>query len=152
MVQMEIGINGYWAELTRTFFVGSVSAEWRKAHQACMAAQDAALKSIRDGVEARVVDRAAREVMQQAGLGTYFKHGLGHGFGFQAINHSASPVLHPASKAVLARGMVHNMEPAVYIEGKGGIRLNDNVLVRKDGNELLSSSLPRDLDWLVVSK
>jgi Xaa-Pro aminopeptidase len=46
--------------------------------------------------------------------------------------------------------MVHNMEPAVYLEGKGGIRLNDNVAVRQDGNEVLSASLPRDLDWLVV--
>jgi Xaa-Pro aminopeptidase len=149
-VQMEIGINGYWAELTRTFFAGSISDEWRKAHQACMAAQDAALKSIRDGATGRSVDSAARHVMQEAGFGSAFKHGLGHGFGFQAINHAAAPILHPASDAVLRSGMVHNMEPAVYLDGKGGIRLNDNVLVREGGNEVLSSALPRDLDWLVV--
>jgi Xaa-Pro aminopeptidase len=88
--------------------------------------------------------------MEQAGCGAAFKHGLGHGFGFQAINHAASPVLHPASKETLRSGMVHNMEPAVYLEGKGGIRLNDNVLVRQDGNEVLSSMIPRALDWLVV--
>jgi Xaa-Pro dipeptidase len=151
-VQMEIGINGYWAELTRTFFAGTISDEWRKAHQACVAAQDAALKDIRDGASARTVDGAARHVMQQAGFGSAFKHGLGHGFGFQAINHAAAPVLHPASKATLRSGMVHNMEPAVYLEGKGGIRLNDNVAVQADGNEVLSSALPRDLDWLVVSE
>lgn len=149
-VQMETGINGYWAELTRTFFAGTISDEWRKAHQACVAAQDAALKDIRDGASARAVDGAARNVMQQAGFGSAFKHGLGHGFGFQAINHAAAPVLHPASDAVLRSGMVHNMEPAVYLEGKGGIRLNDNVAVQADGNEVLSSALPRDLDWLVV--
>lgn len=149
-VQMEIGINGYWAELTRTFFAGSISDEWRKAHQACAAAQNAALKEIRDGASARAVDGAARNVMQQAGFGSAFKHGLGHGFGFQAINHAAAPVLHPASKAMLRSGMVHNMEPAVYLDGKGGIRLNDNVAVRTDGNEVLSAAIPRDLDWLVV--
>jgi Xaa-Pro aminopeptidase len=149
-VQMEIGINGYWAELTRTFFAGSISEEWRRAHQACVAAQDAALKEIRDGASARAVDSAARNVMQQAGFGSAFKHGLGHGFGFQAINHAAAPVLHPASNATLRSGMVHNMEPAVYLDGKGGIRLNDNVAVRADGNEVLSAALPRDLDWLVV--
>jgi Xaa-Pro aminopeptidase len=88
--------------------------------------------------------------MQEAGFGSAFKHGLGHGFGFQAINHAAAPILHPASDAVLRSGMVHNMEPAVYLDGKGGIRLNDNVLVREGGNEVLSSALPRDLDWLVV--
>lgn len=150
-VQMEIGINGYWAELTRTFFAGEMSDEWRKAHLACVAAQDAALKAIRDGASARAVDQAARQVMQQAGFGDAFKHGLGHGFGFQAINHSAAPVLHPASTATLRSGMVHNMEPAVYLDGKGGIRLNDNVLVLQDGNEVLSKALSRDLDWLVVA-
>ena len=149
-VQMEIGINGYWAELTRTFFAGSISDEWRKAHQACVTAQNAALKSIRDGATGRAVDSEARSVMTGAGFGPAFKHGLGHGFGFQAINHSAAPVLHPASDAVLRAGMVHNMEPAVYLDGKGGIRLNDNVLVREGGNEVLSSALPRELDWLVV--
>lgn len=152
MVQMEIGINGYWAELTRTFFVGQISEEWCKAYQACRSAQDAALQLIRDSVSARSVDGAARQVMQQAGFGAAFKHGLGHGFGFQAINHADAPVLHPASKAVLRSGMVHNMEPAVYLDGKGGFRLNDNVAVQKDGNEMLSSSLSRDLDWLVVEK
>lgn len=151
MVQMEIGINGYWAELTRTFFVGSIGDEWRRAHEACVAAQDEALNVIHDGARARVVDGAARSVMQQAGFSSAFKHGLGHGIGFQAINHAAAPVLHPASGATLRSGMVHNMEPAVYLDGKGGIRLNDNVLVRADGNEVLSSSLPRELNWLVVA-
>jgi Xaa-Pro aminopeptidase len=149
-VQMEIGINGYWAELTRTFFAATISDEWRKAHETCVAAQNAALKLIRDGARARDVDGAARQVMQQAGLGPFFKHGLGHGLGLQAINHSALPVLHPASQDILRAGMVHNMEPAVYIDGKGGLRLNDNVAVQADGGEVLSSALSRDLDWLVV--
>lgn len=150
-VQMETSINGYWAELTRTFFAGSISDEWRKAHEACVAAQDAALQIIRDGAAAREADGAARSVMAKAGFGSAFKHGLGHGFGFQAINHAATPVLHPASNAVLRSGMAHNMEPAVYLDGKGGIRLNDNVAVRGDGYELLSAALPRELDWLVVT-
>lgn len=151
MVQMEIGINGYWAELTRTFFVSIIDDAWRKAHQACVAAQDAALQHIRAGASARTVDGAARNVIEKAGFGSAFKHGLGHGFGFQAIDHAAAPLLHPVSHAVLQTGMVHNMEPAVYLEGKGGFRLNDNVAVYNDGNEVLSAALPRDLDWLVVS-
>ena len=150
-VQLEIGINGYWAELTRTFFAGSISDEWRRAQQACIAAQDAALRSIRDGAAARDIDREARNVMQNAGFGAAFKHGLGHGFGFQAINHSAAPILHPASNAIVHTGMVHNMEPAVYLDGIGGLRLNDNVVVLQDGNDVLSKMIPRDLDWLVVS-
>lgn len=149
-VQMEVGFNGYWAELTRTFFAGAISDEWSRAHEACVRAQDAALQHIHGGVPASQVDEAARSVMQEAGFGAAFKHGLGHGFGYQAINHAAAPVLHPASKDVLLPNMVHNMEPAVYLEGKGGLRLNDNVLVREDGYEVLSSMIPRDLNWVVV--
>jgi Xaa-Pro aminopeptidase len=151
VVQMEVGINGYWAELTRTFFVGTISEEWRRAHEACVGAQDAALRSIKDGASAREVDGAARSIMTNAGFGPAFKHGLGHGFGFQTINHAAAPILHPASNAILQAGMVHNMEPAVYLDGQGGIRLNDNVAVQSNGNEVLSKAIPRDLDWLVVS-
>ena len=149
-VQMEIAINGYWAGLTRTFFAGTISNQWRKIHQTCIMAQDAALKLIRNGAMARDIDREARSIIEQAGFGAYFKHGLGHGFGLQAINHTAIPKLHPASDAVLRSGMVHNIEPAVYIDGQGGIRLNDNVVVRPNGNEVLSSQLSRDLDWLIV--
>jgi len=149
-VQMEVAIDGYWAELTRAFFAGSVDDTWQRAHAACIRAQDAALARIHDGISGREVDEAARSVMKDAGFGNEFKHGLGHGCGFQAINHAAEPVLHPVSQSILRSGMVHNIEPAVYREGIGGIRLNDNVAIRADGYELLSSGLSRDLDWLVV--
>ncbi len=150
-VQLEIGIDGYWAELTRPFFAGEISEEWRRAHTACLQAQQAAFAALRDGAAAREVDAAARQVMQAAGFGEAFKHGLGHGIGFQAIDHTDPPVLHPASDAVLRSGMVTNIEPAVYLEGKGGIRLNDDVAILPDGYELLSAATPRELDWLVVA-
>ncbi len=150
LVQMEVGVDGYWAELTRTFFAGEATDEWARAHLACQTAQGAALQVIRDGARARDADAAARRVLEQAGYGEAFKHGLGHGVGYQAINHGAAPILHPASDAVLRAGMVHNVEPAVYLDGQGGLRLNDNVVVRPDGADLLSRAVPRDLDWLVV--
>ncbi len=150
MVQIELGLDGYWAELTRTFFAAEISNQWRRAHQACVAAQEAALKLIRDGTSGREADAAARTVLYEAGFGEAFKHGLGHGCGFQAINHADAPILHPASESVLRMGMVHNIEPAVYLDGKGGFRLNDNVAVQQDSYELLSAALPRDLDWLVT--
>jgi len=149
-VQMEVSLDGYWAELTRPFFAEEADDTWRRAHAACVAAQDAAMQVIRAGISGHDADAAARDVMRSAGFGDAFKHGLGHGFGFQAINHAAAPILHPASQQVLRANMVHNMEPAVYLDGKGGIRLNDNVLVNIDGGEVISSAIPRDLDWLVV--
>jgi Xaa-Pro aminopeptidase len=150
VVQMEVGIDGYWAELTRTFFAGEVRADWERAQHACLAAQQAALQVIRDGIHGREADAAARKVMQDAGFGAAFKHGLGHGCGFQAINHAAAPVLHPASHDVLRSGMVHNLEPAVYLDEQGGLRLNDMVAVQQNGNEVLSAAIPRTLDWLLV--
>ncbi|HEX8994693.1 MAG TPA: Xaa-Pro peptidase family protein [Ktedonobacterales bacterium] len=150
LVQLEIGLDGYWAELTRTFFAGSVSETWRGAHAACVRAQDAALQALRAGVAAHEVDAAARHVLAAAGYADAFKHGLGHGFGFQAINHGARPILHPASTGTLRVGMTHNLEPAVYLPGLGGLRLNDDVAVRADGAELLSRDLPRDLGWLIT--
>jgi Xaa-Pro aminopeptidase len=149
-VQMEIGIDGHWAELTRTFFAGEISDDWKRVHEACMAAQDAALRVIRAGASGRAADEAARSVLREAGYGDAFKHGLGHGVGSQAINHGASPILHPVSDAVLRSGMVHNVEPAVYVEGEGGVRLNDDVVVQDEGNEVLSRMIPREQDWLVV--
>jgi Xaa-Pro aminopeptidase len=151
LVQMEVGVDGYWAELTRAFFAADAPEPWPRAHRACLAAQQEALAAIRDGARARAADAAARRVLDDAGFGDAFRHGLGHGVGFQAINHGAAPILHPASDAVLATGMVHNVEPAVYLAGQGGIRLNDNVAVCRDGARLLSAAVPRDLDWLVVA-
>jgi len=152
LIQMEVGVNGYWAELTRTFFVETISDTWRNVHKACYEAQNAALKVIHDGVKGCKVDEAARDVMKKAGFGKAFKHGLGHGFGFQAINHDAPPILHPASTSILHSRMIHNMEPSVYLDGDGGFRLNDDVLVRDNGNEVLSAAIPRDAEWLVVEQ
>ncbi|HCI80479.1 MAG TPA: hypothetical protein DHW02_12405 [Ktedonobacter sp.] len=152
LVQIEVGVNGYWAELTRTFFAESINDTWRNICQTCRDAQDAALKVIHDGVAGSKVDEAARNVMQKAGFGKAFKHGLGHGFGFQAINHDAQPVLHPASTSILHSRMTHNIEPSVYLDGDGGFRLNDDVLVRDTHNEVLSAAIPRDIAWLVVEQ
>ncbi len=96
LVQFEIGINGYWAELTRTFFAGEIGEMWKRAYTACYAAQEAALQTIADGVTGHAADAAARSVLAAEGFGEAFKHGLGHGFGLQAINHGAAPILHPA--------------------------------------------------------
>lgn len=150
LVQMEVGLDGYWCELTRTFFVEEAADIWQRAYAASRQAQDAALAVIREGISGSEADAAARQVMEREGFGKDFRTGLGHGFGFQAINHSALPVLHPVSTTTLRAGMVHNLEPAAYIEGVGGFRMNDDVLVTGTGNELLSQSISRELEYLIV--
>ncbi|HJT79488.1 MAG TPA: M24 family metallopeptidase, partial [Gemmataceae bacterium] len=86
----------------------------------------------------RDVDGAARGVLRQRGYGDLFKHGTGHGVGFAAINHNARPRIHPASDDVLEAGMVFNVEPAVYVEGYGGIRHCDVVAATDTGAEVLT--------------
>jgi Xaa-Pro aminopeptidase len=84
------------------------------------------------------VDAAARNVLRSRGLSEAFKHATGHGVGFAAISHKARPRLHPCSDAVLEPGMVFNVEPAVYLDGYGGLRHCDVVLVTENGHALLT--------------
>ncbi|MDQ3907268.1 MAG: Xaa-Pro peptidase family protein [Acidobacteriota bacterium] len=130
--------DGYWTDITRTFCVGEADVGKRRMYEAVFAARRAALACARPGVAASEVDAAARQVMTTYGFGKEFKHGLGHGVGFAAINHNAPPRLHPASTDVLEAGMVFNVEPAIYFEGCGGMRHCDMVVVTEEGAEVLT--------------
>src|ERR1051325_6430218 len=131
-------VDGYWTDITRTFCLGLPGAEKRRMYRPIFAAREAALASIQPGVKAADVDRAARTVLSRHGFEKQFKHGLGHGVGFAAINHNAPPRLHPASSDVLEPGMIFNIEPAIYCEGLGGIRHCDMVLLTDHGPEVLT--------------
>jgi Xaa-Pro aminopeptidase len=107
-------------------------------YEAVFAAREAALAAIRPGVRAAAVDRAARSELESYGFASEFKHPTGHGVGFAAIDHNALPRLHPRSEDRLEAGMVFNVEPAVYLDGIGGLRHCDMVLVTHTGIELLT--------------
>jgi Xaa-Pro aminopeptidase len=129
-----------------------VGFAFEEVYEVVLAAQNAALAAIRDGVKAKDVDAAARKVIGSAklkgdpdvDLGDYFTHGLGHGIGLEV--HEA-PRVRANSDDVLEAGMVITIEPGVYIPGWGGVRIEDDVLVTRDGCTLLSSLL-RDLSTL----
>ena len=131
---------GYTSDLTRTLHMDHPPAGFRDAYEAVLEAHTVAIATIRDGVKAKDVDAAARQVLHDAGLGDRFKHGLGHGIGLQI--HEA-PRMGATSEDVLASGMVITVEPGVYFEHQFGIRIEDDVRVTATGCELLSS-LPRD--------
>jgi Xaa-Pro aminopeptidase len=130
--------DGYWTDISRTYSLGEPSRRQREMYQAVMAAREAAFAAIMPGVIASEVDRAAREVLEQRGFGTGFKHPTGHGVGFAAIDHNARPRIHPQSRDRLEPGMVFNVEPAIYLEDVGGLRHCDMVAVTQDGMELLT--------------
>jgi len=131
-------LNGYWTDITRTFCLRPIDERKRHMYEAILAAREAALAAIHPGVRAADVDHSARAVLSDYGFAKEFKHGLGHGAGFAAINHNAVPRLHPASNDVLEPGMIFNIEPAVYFDGYGGIRHCDMVLLTDHGPEVLT--------------
>jgi Xaa-Pro aminopeptidase len=134
--------DGYWTDITRTYCLGGPDDRQRPLYEAVFAARAAALGAIRPGVRAAHVDGAARSVLRDHGFGDAFKHTTGHGVGFAAINHNARPRLHPKSGEVLEAGMVFNVEPAVYLDGFGGVRHCDVVAVTDHGVEVLTPFQP----------
>jgi Xaa-Pro aminopeptidase len=137
-------VDGYWTDITRTYCIGRADSRSREMREAVMSARSKALEAIHPGVMAREVDRAAREQLDSRGFGSEFKHSTGHGVGFVAIDHTAQPRLHPASPDRLEAGMIFNVEPAIYIEGYGGLRHCDMVVVNHSGAELLTDFQVRE--------
>ena len=132
---------GYHADETRTFCLGA-PADWQaEVHAVVAAAQAAGGLAARAGAEASEVDRAARQVITDAGFGDYFGHGLGHGVGLEI--HEA-PYLGPRATGRLPAGSPVTIEPGVYIPGRGGVRIEDTILVSEGPSRSLTSS-PRDL-------
>jgi Xaa-Pro aminopeptidase len=136
----------YKSDLTRVVVTGKVTSTFETIYRTVLAAQERAMAAIRPGVKAQDVDAAARCVIEEAGFGGYFGHGLGHGLGMEI--HEA-PRLRKESTDVLEPGMVVTVEPGIYLPDWGGIRIEDDVLVTRDGCEVLSH-VPRSLESVRV--
>jgi Xaa-Pro aminopeptidase len=129
-------VGAYKADCTRTFATGPLPDRLQEAYDVCLRAQLAALDSIRPGMSGVDADLSAREVIDEAGLGEHFGHGLGHGLGLEV--HEA-PRLSRESRDILAERHVVTVEPGIYLEGLGGIRIEDLVVVREGEPEILTT-------------
>jgi Xaa-Pro aminopeptidase len=129
--------EGYCSDMTRTIVVGDPDERHREIYDLVARAQQAGLDAVRPGRPAAEVDRAARQVIEEAGLGDAFGHGLGHGVGVEI--HEA-PTLRSTSSDVLEAGNVITIEPGVYLPGWGGVRIEDLVVVSPEGADVLSRS------------
>ncbi len=136
LIDFGVRYRNYCCDLTRCFAVGRVSAFYKKVYEAVKDAQAAAIKMVKPGVEIKEVDAAARAVIKKYGLPAY-GHGTGHGLGLEVHE---EPVISAKSKGKLQAGMVFTIEPAVYIPGKLGIRIEDDVLVTKTGYKILTKT------------
>ncbi|XOF34601.1 MAG: M24 family metallopeptidase [Candidatus Electrothrix sp. YB6] len=138
LIDMGLVLQGYCSDMTRTFVVGKPKRKFVRRLRVVRKAQLAGMKAIRAGVSCRDADKAARRVIAEAGYGDFFGHSLGHGVGLAV--HEA-PSLSPRSKQKLQPGMIVTVEPGIYLPDWGGIRLENMVVVREDGCEILNKDL-----------
>jgi Xaa-Pro aminopeptidase len=128
-------LRGYCSDMTRALYVGRASREERKWYEAVLEAQLAGVAAVKPGKTAGEVDYAARSVLRRAGLDKFFTHSTGHGVGLEIHE---PPRLGKGQQETLQPGMVVTVEPGIYVPGKGGIRIEDMVLVTRTGCEVLT--------------
>jgi len=131
-----VTVDGYASDITRTVAVGEIGSELRRVYDVVRRANEAGRAAGRPGVEIQEVDRAARKVIVEAGFGSYFTHRTGHGLGLDI--HEA-PYACEGDTTILEPGMTFTVEPGIYLPGKGGVRIEDDVLITLAGNDSLTT-------------
>jgi Xaa-Pro dipeptidase len=133
--------GGYISDLTRTFAIGEVDAEYAKIHKIVQDANAAGRAAAGTGVPCANVDKAARDVIESAGYGKYFTHRTGHGIGMEAHE---DPYMRGDNMQLLEPGMAFTVEPGIYLTNRNGVRIEDNVVITETGADVLSD-MPRDI-------
>lgn len=138
--------TGYRSDLTRVLVTSKLTRQVQQVYEVVLKAQQAAIAAVRPGMTGRMLDAVARDVITEAGFGDYFGHSLGHGIG---LDIHESPRVSPTSDQILRPGMVITVEPGIYLPGKFGVRIEDDVLITATGGEILTS-VPKEFDQAVL--
>lgn len=142
IVDVGATFEGYYADITRTFGVGA-DGELERVYQKVLEAEEEAIRQSAEGVQVGKVDAAARRLLTKAGMGAYFIHRTGHGLGLEV--HEA-PYIVEGGTEKLRNGMCFTVEPGVYVRGKLGVRIEDNVLV-EGGRGAVLTGTPKEFGW-----
>ncbi|MDZ4132356.1 MAG: Xaa-Pro peptidase family protein [Dethiobacteria bacterium] len=137
----------YWSDCTRTFFAGKPSPQFETIYNVVLEAQETAISKIKPGMCIKEVDYAARQVIEKAGYGEYFIHRTGHGIG---LNIHEEPKIHCRNDDPLLEGMAFTVEPGIYIQGLGGVRIEDDVLVTAEGVRVFSR-YPKTFSDMIIT-
>ncbi len=133
--------DGYFSDITRTFYAGHLDDTFKHIAEVVKQANLSGRNAGKPGVDAGLLDRAARFVIEKASYGSYFTHRLGHGLGMESHE---PPYLFAENDLVMQPGMTYTVEPGIYLPSKGGIRIEDDMLITANGAEALTN-LPRDV-------
>ena len=142
LVDIGVEVKGYKSDLTRVFFLDTITPIQRRIHKIIQGAQAKAIEAIKPKIPLKEIDACARSYIATHGYGKYFGHSLGHGVGLEVHE---EPSLSAKNTAVAEAGMVFTIEPGIYLPGKFGIRLEDMVLVTKKGFEVLSGAVNKSI-------
>ena len=134
-------VDGYPSDITRTFAVGEIEPEFERIYNAVKLANEQGKRASRPGATGQDVDRAARDVIEEAGYGDYFIHRTGHGLGLEVHE---PPFMMEGNNEPLAPGNIFTVEPGIYLPGRGGVRIEDDVIVTENGYRSLTT-YPREL-------
>ncbi|MEM7119331.1 MAG: Xaa-Pro peptidase family protein [Chloroflexota bacterium] len=141
IIDWGVYVDEYPSDITRTFAVGALEAEFERIYNAVKLSNEQGRKMAAPGVSGQDVDRASREVIDEAGYGQYFIHRTGHGLGLEVHE---PPDMVEGNTAPLQPGNVFTIEPGIYLPGRGGVRIEDDMVVTADGVRSLTS-FPREL-------
>ena len=142
MIDCGCVVDGYCTDCTRTYFIGTPTARFKKYYTAVLASQERAIKKLKVGVNASSVDAVTRNYLHKHNWGKTFKHSTGHGVG---INVHELPLLSQKSKDRIVANSMITIEPGVYIKNWGGIRIEDMVLVKQRGVEIVTKRILKDI-------
>ena len=134
--------DGYCSDMTRTVAVGHATEEMKTVYYTVLEAQLAGIAAARSGIPGKLIDQAARDVIEKAGYGEYFGHGFGHSLG---LDIHEPPMAGPRGEAPMAENDLCSAEPGIYIPGKFGVRLEDVMIIRKDGAEVITKAPKSEL-------
>lgn len=139
LLKLDFGctVKGMKSDMTRTIAIGEVNDECKKIYAIVKEAQQRALDNVKAGISGRELDAFARNFIKEKGYGNNFGHGLGHGLGYDIHE---KPAMNERSDFILEENNIITIEPGIYIEGLGGVRIEDDVIVKKDGCEILNTS------------
>ena len=141
-IDFGVVINGYCSDMTRTFLIGEPSAKQREIYNIVKESQQKGLEAVRDGALSKDIDFASRSIIDNAGYGEYFIHTTGHGIGTEVHE---SPRVAKDNETIMKTDMAVTIEPGIYIEEFGGVRIEDTVIITNTGCEIITGGVSKDL-------